>query len=244
MAEWKKLEDLVNQLREETNKENSVAILQKISNALINDYIIKVCGVTIEPLWVEAYCYHATAFPDCNTHMNEKQKKRFGQLYFHKVGHGGVDLCLSNGEYYLSFLLKATWIYKGENRSQKVFQKQTETSSSLLKLSGRTKSEIEDEKNILFHQKNTHQIMYTKRIHLTKPCFKDDDLAAFPLDIISNPKCDFTFARKSLEKHVHVYLQNYILNHAACTKQECKNECRRIFGWVPDSAQDIIKNLI
>lgn len=86
-----------------------VHILQMLGDKLINDCRIEVFGVTIEPLWVEAYCYDETHFPDYNTHRSRKQKNRFGQLYFHERGYGGVDICLSNSEdFCLSFLLKAT----------------------------------------------------------------------------------------------------------------------------------------
>lgn len=86
-----------------------VHILQALGDKLINDCRIEVFGVTIEPLWVEAYCYDETRFPDQNTHRSRKQKNRFGQLYFHERGYGGVDICLSNSEdLCLSFLLKAT----------------------------------------------------------------------------------------------------------------------------------------
>lgn len=86
-----------------------VHILQMLGDKLINDCRIEVFGVTIEPLWVEAYCYDKTHFPDYNTHRSRKQKNRFGQMYFHERGYGGVDICLSNSEdFCLSFLLKAT----------------------------------------------------------------------------------------------------------------------------------------
>ena len=37
-----------------------VHILQMLGDKLINDCRIEVFGVTIEPLWVEAYCYDET----------------------------------------------------------------------------------------------------------------------------------------------------------------------------------------
>ena len=89
--------------------DEQVHILQMLGDKLINDCRIEVFGVTIEPLWVEAYCYDETHFPDYNTHRSRKQKNRFGQMYFHERGYGGVDICLSNSEdFCLSFLLKAT----------------------------------------------------------------------------------------------------------------------------------------
>lgn len=52
-----------------------VHILQMLGDKLINDCRIEVFGVTVEPLWVEAYCYDETHFPDYNTHRSRKQKK-------------------------------------------------------------------------------------------------------------------------------------------------------------------------
>ena len=101
---WTLVSDLKNAAYDE-----QVQILQTLGDKLINDCRIEVFGVIIEPLWVEAYCYDETHFPDYNTHRSRKQKNRFGQLYFHERGYGGVDICLSNSEdFCLSFLLKAT----------------------------------------------------------------------------------------------------------------------------------------
>ena len=78
----------------------------KTAEDIRNEYVIKVEGIMIEPLWVEAYYFNKNTFSDCNTHLSEKQKNRFGQLYFHEKGRGGFDICLSDSEdYYLSFLL-------------------------------------------------------------------------------------------------------------------------------------------
>lgn len=43
--------------------DEQVHILQMLGDKLINDCRIEVFGVTIEPLWVEAYCYDETRFP-------------------------------------------------------------------------------------------------------------------------------------------------------------------------------------
>lgn len=84
--------------------------LQAIGDMLLTDYIIKIGSHIIEPLWVEAYYYNAEdGFIDESVHKNDAQQDNFGQLYFHhKTGdqRSGVDLCLSRGKYYLSYLLK------------------------------------------------------------------------------------------------------------------------------------------
>ena len=105
------LKEMVCGLKEETNEKTIIEQLQEIEARLIREYVIKVEGIMIEPLWVEAYYFNKNVFSDCNTHLSEKQKNRFGQLYFHEKGRGGFDLCLSDSEdYYLSFLLKRTLI--------------------------------------------------------------------------------------------------------------------------------------
>lgn len=90
------------------HKEEQIKILKEIGAKLINEYVIQVGNLTIEPLLVEAYYYHADKFQDDNSHNEPEQRNHFGKLYFHKQGRGGVDICLSEGEYALSFLLKCS----------------------------------------------------------------------------------------------------------------------------------------
>ena len=54
---------------------NEVHILQMLGDKLINDCRIEVFGVTIEPLWVEAYCYDETHFPDLQYPSQPQAKK-------------------------------------------------------------------------------------------------------------------------------------------------------------------------
>ena len=89
------LRSLVNDLKSAACDEQ-IHILQMLGGKLINNYRIEAFGVTVEPLWVEAYYYDEARFPDHNTHRSGKQKNRFGQLYFHRRGYGGVDICLSD----------------------------------------------------------------------------------------------------------------------------------------------------
>lgn len=72
--------------------DEQVHILQMLGDKLINDCRIEVFGVTIEPLWVEAYCYDETHFPDYNTHRSRKQKT-------------DLDSCISMSE------AMAVWIF-------------------------------------------------------------------------------------------------------------------------------------
>ena len=210
-----------------------VHILQMLGDKLINDCRIEVFGVTIEPLWVEAYCYDETRFPDQNTHRSRKQKNRFGQLYFHERGYGGVDICLSNSEdFCLSFLLKAT-LANGR------FLTQTQLPRVLLS-TGKTKADFEHLEDILHPADARHTICHTTRVNLTKPCYSDAPLTSFALDAI--PKYDFRFARKSIRENVRAYLLAYMAAHPDCTEQECRAECRRVFGWVPDLVRTWVHN--
>ena len=43
--------------------DGQIHILQTLGGRLINDYRLEALGVTIEPLWVEAYYYDEARFP-------------------------------------------------------------------------------------------------------------------------------------------------------------------------------------
>lgn len=207
-----------------------IRLLQEMGRRLINESRIEVLGVTVEPLWVEAYYYDETAFPDRNTHRSRRQRGRFGQLYFHERGYGGVDICLSDSEdYALSFLLKAT-LADGQ------FLTQTQLPRALCS-GGRTKAELADLDGILVPADARHTVCHTTRVNLVKPCYMDAPLASFALDAI--PRYDFRFARRNLRENVREYLLAYMVAHPGCTEKECKAECRRVFGWVPDLVQQL-----
>lgn len=211
--------------------DEQVHILQTLGGKLINNYRLETLGVTIEPLWVEAYYYDEARFPDCNTHRSSKQKNRFGQLYFHERGYGGVDICLSDSEdFCLSFLLKAT-LANGH------FLTQTQLPRVLLG-TGRTKADFERLDGILLPADARHTICCTTRVNLTRPCYGSAPLTTFALDAL--PRYDFRFARKNLRENVQEYLSAYMTAHPGCTRQECRAECRRVFGWVPDLVQELV----
>lgn len=87
-------------------------MLQQIGDLLLTDYEIHISDEeVIEPLRVEAYYYPYKAtgkFDDPCAHPSSKKLGTFGKLYFieNRYGYPGVDLCLSQGDYYLSFLIK------------------------------------------------------------------------------------------------------------------------------------------
>ena len=103
----KQLLELVQSLEVESNQRSQIKILQSVGDLLISSFCIQIQGLPrILPLWVEAYYYHPEKFMDTSCHQSEMQKNRYGKLYFHKRGYGGIDLCLSRGDYCLSWLIK------------------------------------------------------------------------------------------------------------------------------------------
>lgn len=144
-----------------------------------------------------------------------------------------MDICLSNSEdFCLSFLLKAT-LANGH------FLTQTQLPRVLLS-TGKTKADFEHLEDILHPANARHTICHTTRVNLTKPCYSDAPLTSFALDAI--PKYDFRFARKNLRENVRAYLRAYMAAHPDCTEQECRAECRRVFGWVPDLVRTWVHN--
>lgn len=232
------LDKLVELLEKESEESAIISYLQDIERVLLTDYFIDVCGIQIVPLWVEAYYFKERVFTDCNSHLSEKQKNRFGQLYFHETGRGGFDICLSkNDNYYLSFLIKAA-IVNGEFITQTGIYK-------TLDHAGVSESVCEQAKNILKVRDCQSEmcILFAERVGLQKPCYKDKSLAAVPLEAIT--KYDFLpFARKSLALCAEQYISTYVKTHSQCTRKEYEAECRRVFGWLPDKAAKAIKDLI
>ena len=161
--------DLVKQLENTNEKTAQIKILQEIGKKLLTEYVIKVGDITIKPLWVEAYYSDTnTGFVDEAVHGNECQKNRYGVLYFHHKTddqRSGVDICLSCGNYYLSYLLKYTLV-NGAFKSQ-------------AQLSSMIPHELRDDtKNVLVRDQNpTEVIVCTKRIGIASSTYKDADLA-------------------------------------------------------------------
>lgn len=108
-----KLMDTVSELERTQDEDRQIKLLQNINDTLLDNCLIRVTDdFVIEPLWVEAYYFHPGKFEDYNTHQKPQQQNHFSQLYIHS-GFRGVDLCLSCGEYYLSFLLKCSRVDGG-----------------------------------------------------------------------------------------------------------------------------------
>ena len=230
---------LVIELAKKTSKAEQINILQEIGKKLITEYEIKIDETKIEPLWVEAYYYNQESFADCNSHLDDKQKNRFGQLYFHNKGYGGFDICLSNSEnFYLSFLLKATLIDGS-------FCKQTGI-YNFLTAKDKNKSELESKENVLIKKDfpANYDIKYTERVGIIKPCYKTEALAIFPIEALENNNYDFTFARKALIPLVKDEMRNFKNDSTQkLTESDYKKRCKKLFGWTPDALNDILKEL-
>ena len=163
------MEDLINQLTSTHDKDAQVNFLQEIGKKLLTEYVIKIGDITIKPLWVEAYYSDTnTGFVDEAVHGNECQKNQYGALYFHHKTddqRSGVDICLSCGNYYLSYLLKYTLV-------NGIFKSQAQLSSMI-------PHEVRGTaKNVLVKEQNPAEVMVcTKRIGIMSSAYKDADLA-------------------------------------------------------------------
>ena len=105
------------------NDKGFLGVAQKINDYLLNA-TIKVGNINIEPLWVETY-FDVKESEEHNSHTNDLQRNRFGRLYFHRKGRGGMDFVLSTNDKYFSVLIKAACI-EGNGYSQIYVKKKLE----------------------------------------------------------------------------------------------------------------------
>lgn len=216
----KEFGDLVERLfdLEPTDKDEQIKILQHINEKLLTEYVVKIGSVTIEPILIEAYYYHKDKFCDKNTHgygykeIDKKcrglQSNRFNQLYFHRKGYGGVDICLSTrDDYCLSFLIKNSIINDAEFCTQtKLYNFMKRELTQQMKIPF---EELETKGNILCRKHRDYEIIHTVRKGLRKGSFKDEELASLPIDIIK----DYPFTLES--KHSKTVLIKKYLENAA-----------------------------
>lgn len=113
------LRELVKELEDAREEKERIKKLQYIGEKLINCYTIQIGTDKIEPMLVEAYYHCAGKFEDKSVHAaysdsdtptyklaRERQKNKFGELYIHYGCKDGIDIVLSDGKYYLSYLIK------------------------------------------------------------------------------------------------------------------------------------------
>ena len=182
------IKKLVDELAKEDDK--AVQILQEINKLLLTEYVIKIGNVIIQPLLVETYYYNKDKFDDENTHgfKDEKcakmQSNRFNQFYFHRIGYGGVDICLSKGNYCLSFLIKNSIVSGiGFCSQTKLYDFMKKELTNQMKISF---EELENQKDILYKSHHNYEIINTVRKGLTKESYKKELLASLPIEEIKN----------------------------------------------------------
>jgi hypothetical protein len=106
-----KLRNKVVELSKLTKEDEIIKKLQEINEFFLRNFELRVKGYdVIEPIQVEAYYCNEQSFRDDSAHGENEQKNNFGNLYFHNVGRGGIDIVLSCGDYCLSLLLKTSKI--------------------------------------------------------------------------------------------------------------------------------------
>lgn len=181
----------IKNLEKETDREKQIKILQSVNKLLLTGYLVKVGDFIIEPLLVEAYYYCPGKFEDTNTHgfKSEKcrlgQSDRFGKLYVHKIGYGGIDICLSRkNDYCLSFLIKNSLVSKEGAEEKKEFCTQVSL-LRYLKENSWGADVIEQRGVLCTKEKGTSPVVNTVRKGV-KGSFKNDELASLCLDSLKD----------------------------------------------------------
>lgn len=197
IAEIKKdllIDDLVGtDANSEEGKDVCVKKLQKISQKLLQEYEIRIGDFIIEPLWIEAYYYNEyKGFKDDNMHAayeskantyelaRERQQDHFGELYVHYGANDGIDIVLSDGNYYFSFLIKCSLINGEFSRQRKTTEILCDNCSQRSACDKGKKCQYYD-KLILKKRENKRNsiVFYTVRKGLVEDnFFKDKKLAA------------------------------------------------------------------
>lgn len=181
------LKTAIKNLEKEIDGEKQIELLQSINKFLLTEYVIKIRDLIIQPLLVEAYYYCQGKFEDTNTHgfKSEKcrrgQSGRFGKLYVHKMGYGGIDICLSMREdYCLSFLIKNSLVYKNAAEENKKFCTQVSLLRYLKENLGG--ADIIEQKGVLCEKnKEAAPVINTVRKGVNGS-FKNDELASLSID--------------------------------------------------------------
>lgn len=246
MDELKKLVDLVEELENEHNKEKQVQILQKIGKLLLTEYIIQIGNLTIKPLLVEAYYYnsnfkdnnsnfkdnsvHAANESNANTYelARDRQEDNFGKLYVHYGTKDGIDIVLSDGKYYLSFLIKNALINNEFATQCKVSQILCGNCDYIDKCDKGINCKYYDETKILMHRDNTDnsEIVFVKRKGL-KNEYKNKPLAALPIYKIKN----YAFTSGECKTNI---VKNYIesqLKTESYDEEKLKELASGLIAW-------------
>lgn len=196
------LRNEVEQLSNKKIHDDIVEQLKKINECFLTNYKLnfEFDGKTINIIPIEAEIYYhnenidKNIFEDKMIHKNYLQNNNFGKLYFHRIKNNiveiekkkqepidlkscGVDVCVSNGNYYLSILIRSALI-EGEMISgiNKICRKIKE----ILKPEGCLQCFFYDLEDINVIQKRTEyinieNIRYQKRIAGDHPSKKNNE---------------------------------------------------------------------
>lgn len=221
----KELEKLVEKLDNKNYKEEQVKILQDIGKLLLTEYIIQVGDIKVYPLWVEAYYFNNKNFADPFVHKAEEQKKNNILYFHHKTDdqRNGVDICLSKGNYYLSFLLKYTLV------DDKV-RKQSELSPLI-------RDEYENCKSVLVKESRpTDKISFTTRIGLSESKETDAEIRKlkekfkmYKLSVVRDFDKSFISDFKFPQKENLV--KEYLLKQTEMSQSEKADFCKNALGY-------------
>lgn len=227
-----KLKVVVKNLEEETDRKKQIELLQSINCLLLTEYVIKIRDFIIEPFLVEAYYYCQGKFEDTNTHgfKSEKcrmgQSGRFGKLYVHKMGYGGIDICLSMREdYCLSFLIKNSLVYKNAAEENKKFCTQVSLLRYLKENLGG--ADIIEQKGVLCEKnKEAAPVINTVRKGVNGS-FKNDELAS--LSVYSLKEYPLTLEKGYTKERI---VENYLKReYADASPHKWKEVSEEILGY-------------
>lgn len=232
---YPELEKMVNELDKHSRDEKCVQVecLQKICDKFLNEYVVKVDDYTIKPLWVEAYYRNDSNFTDQNTHGVDKQKNRFGKLYFHEKGRGGVDICLSCGSYYFSLLIKISLV-SNEGGKSPCIKKQTKLYNLLKPYKDLDESVLEKRKT-----EKEEVVFHTVRKGLIKNDGYRNELLASVIDIHrkENGKTIFSWERGyGKEWTVAEYMHRHPENDRGA-------QCKALLGYHSNKVLNILKEM-
>lgn len=234
----KYLETLVEELEKENDPKRQIAVLQNINKALLLGYSVRIGDCTVKPLLSEAYYYHRGKFEDTSTHgyksekCRSKQSNRFGKLYVHKIGYGGVDICLSRSDgYCLTFLIKNSLVT--ENGGNEKFCTQTAL-VKLLKGQGKDAEFIEENGVLYPNVYKSSPVVNTVRKGV-KGEFQQAELASLLLGCVKG--YPLTLAQGCGKERI---IKGYLLSEYKGQSAEAVEKiCRDILGY---SLRGFIRN--
>ncbi len=221
---------LVKNLEKENDEKKQIALLQQIESRLLNEYNIVIKDTVIVPLRLEAYYYpfeDECKFNDPCAHKSTKKINNFGKLYFieERYGYPGIDLCLSLGNYYLSFLIKNSRIGDAYYKQMDLFEKFQDK-----------RNEIEA-MDALEKVKNKEQIVFkTSRVGLKKSKTKfAHELLASVIELNNSSGYDFErgFGKEKM-------VANYMFeNNIPITDENIKS----LLGYKSQNVKKLIKEM-